>query len=255
MGLFGAPNTFILFYYIMKNWEIKNRTYLLKGMTPLSYTVRSKGLLFFDEEKGINREIRYATNQKSLFIDEQDGNARLGHIIFADGALHTTRDQVLLQQLLSIYHPKAGITWEEVDEAKEAEDEVVMIEREIEALELVKSLDIEDLEAIMRTEIGGSVRSMSSKELKRDAYVFAKKNPKLFKELAEDEDIKLRNLANRAVETGILKLTDGNTVFKFKNGKKVMTVPFDQHPYQALAQYFKTDDGVTLMKSIMNKLD
>ena len=34
-----------------------------------------------------------------------------------------------------------------------------------------------------------------------------------------------------------------------------MTVPFDQHPYSALAQYFKTDDGVTLMKSIMKKLD
>ena len=77
---------------------------------------------------------------------------------------------------------------------------------------------------------------------------------RLFIELSEDEDIKLRNLANRAVESGILQLTDENTVFKFPNGKKVMTVPFDQHPYGALAQYFKTDEGVDLMKSIMKKL-
>ena len=96
---------------------------------------------------------------------------------------------------------------------------------------------------------------MTSKELKRDAYMFARKNPKLFLEVAHDEDIKLRNLANRSVESGILKLTDDGTVFKFAtNGKKVMTVPFDQHPYAALAQYFKTDEGVDLMKSIIKKL-
>ena len=107
----------------------------------------------------------------------------------------------------------------------------------------------------MRTELGSSVGALSSKELKRDAYRFARKNPKLFMELSQDEDIKLRNLANRAVEQGIIMLTDDNTVFKFaSNDKKILTVPFDQHPYAALAQYFKTDDGIDLMKSLTKKL-
>ena len=111
------------------------------------------------------------------------------------------------------------------------------------------------LRAIMRTELGSSVGALSSKELKRDAYRFARKNPKLFMELAHDEDIKLRNLANRAVEQGIIMLTDDNTVFKFaSNDKKIMTVPFDQNPYAALAQYFKTDEGIDLMKSLTKKL-
>ena len=229
---------------------------LTGGQTPLTFKVKSKGLLIWDEEKKANREIRYAINQKSLFVDEQDDNVRLGHIIFEDGILFTSRNQVLLQQLLSEHHPGSGHKWVEIDEVKEAEDEVDTIEKEIEALDLVRNMDIEELEAIMRTELGSSVTKMSSKELKRDAYVFAKANPKLFKELSEDEDIKMRNLANRAVEANILKLTDDNTVFKFaKTGKKVMTVPFDEHPYQALARYFKTDEGVDLMKSIMKKLD
>jgi hypothetical protein len=129
-----------------------------------------------------------------------------------------------------------------------------MIELELEALNLVNTLDIEHLEAIMRTELGSTVSTMSSKEIKRDAYNFAKNDPVLFIELSEDEDIKLRNLANRAVEVGILNLTEDGTVFKLSNGKKVMTVPFDQHPYGALAAYFKTDEGVDLMKSIMKKL-
>ena len=241
-------------------WEIKDRTYILKGnRSPITWTIQSKHtsrkpLLYFDEVKGENKEIRYATNQKSLFVDEQDGFATLGHIIFLDGVLEAPRQMQSLQKLLSLYHPLTNVLWEEVDEAAEAADEVEVMELEIEALSLVRSLDIEHLEAIMRTELGSSVATMTSKELKRDAYRFAQNNPTLFIELSEDEDIKLRNLANLAVESGILQLTDENTVFKFPNGKKVMTVPFDQHPYGALAQYFKTDEGVDLMKSIMKKL-
>ena len=88
---------------------------------------------------------------------------------------------------------------------KLAKDEVEDLEEELDALMLVNEADIEHLEAIMRTELGSSVSSMSSKELKRDAYAFARSNPKLFTDLFNDEDIKLRNLANRAVEMGIIQ--------------------------------------------------
>ena len=235
-------------------WELKDRTYVLKGgLAPLSYHIPSTGILWFDEEKGYNREIRYSTNQRSLFTDEQDGHVRLGHIVFTDGVLTVPHTDPLLQQLLSLYHDRRN-KWEEIDDAKDAADEVDMIEYELDALTLVSELEIEHLEAIMRTELGSAVTKMTSKELKRDAYRFAKHNPSLFIEISQDEDIKLRNLANRAVEANIIKLTDDNTVFKFANGKKIMTVPFDQHPYGALASYFKTDEGVDLMKSITKKL-
>ena len=240
----------------MKNWELKDRTYLLRGMSPLTYKIRSKGFLWFDEDKGINREIRYATNQNSLFVDEQDKHAVLGHVIFNDGALFVPKSQPQLQLLLSVYHPQANVKWMEVDEAKDAEDEIDTLELQLKALNLVGELEIDHLEAIMRTEHGGSVTTMSSKELKRDAYRFAKNDPKLFLELSEDDDLKLRNLASRSVEAGILKLTDDGTVFKLaKTGKKLLTVPFDTNPYAALSQYFKTDEGVGLMKSIIKKLD
>ena len=238
-----------------KKWEIKDRTYILNNIAPLTYKIKSRGILWFDEEEGVNKEIRYCVNQDSLFVKEQDDHARLGHIVFVDGALNVPKNDPALQKLLSIYHPDAGSKWHEHDESVIAEDEVDTIEFELKALNLVNDLDIDHLEAILRTEMGSGVTNLSSKELKRDAFRFAKHNPKLFIEISEDEDIKLRNLANRSVEAGILKLTDDNTVFKFAaNGKKVMTVPFDQHPYAALAQYFKTDEGVDLMKSITKKL-
>ena len=238
----------------VKNWEIKDRTYILSiGYSPLTYTIPTTGLIWFDEENGINRELRYARNQRSLVVEDQDGHVRLEHVSFVDGVLNVPKENPLLQQLLSLYHPKKD-RWYELDTAAEAADEIDTIELEMKAIALVQDLDIEHLEAIMRTELGSSVSKMSSKEIKRDAYRFAKHDPELFIELSEDEDIKLRNLANRAVESGIIKLTEDNTVFKFANGKKIMTVPFDQHPYAALASYFKTDEGVDLMKSITKKL-
>ena len=239
----------------IKKWELKDRTYMLKSMAPLTYKVKARGIIWFDEEKGINREIRYAKNQNSLFVDEQKGPVQLGHIVFVDGVLHTRKSDPMIQQLLSIYHPKAGIDWFELDHQQDAEDELDYVEYQLEAMNVAQEMDIEHLEAILRTELGSAVSTMTSKELKRDGYRFARNNPKLFLEVANDEDIKLRNLANRAVEMGILNLTENGTVFKLSsNNKKILTVPFDQHPYVALTQYFKTDDGVALMKSLLKKL-
>ena len=237
-------------------WEVKDRTYVLaSNRKPLSYKVRSNGLSFYDEDKGINRELRYATNQNSIFVDEQDDIVKLGHVIFVDGVLYVPKSQKPLQQLLSVYHPHANAKWVEIDNQAAAEDEVDIIENSLEAMKLAQSLEISELEAIMRTELGGSVVSLSSKELKRDAYNFASANPKLFIELANDEEIALRNLGSRAVELGILELVDDGTVFRFAdNKKKILTVPFDKHPYKALADYFKTDEGVALHKSLVKKV-
>jgi|TARA_R110000765_G_scaffold394897_3_gene488550 hypothetical protein len=240
----------------MKNWELKDRSYVLSGgISPLTYKIRSVGMLWFDEDKKINRELRYAPNQKSLFVDEQDNRVQIEHVIFENGALYVPRTNVVLQQLLSNYHPEAGKVWEEIDELQEAVDDIDQIELELEALKLVQELEIEHLEAILRTELGSEVTTMSSKEIKRDCYLFAKNNPSLFTEIANDEDIKLRNLANRSVENGVVNLTDDNTTFKWsKTGKKILTVPFDEHPYTAFARFLKTDDGINVMKAIEKKL-
>ena len=69
-------------------WEFKDRTYVIKGANqPPLVSIQAKHsnkkpLLLFDQEKGYNRELRYATNQKSPFVDEQEGYATLGHIYF-----------------------------------------------------------------------------------------------------------------------------------------------------------------------------
>ena len=97
---------------------------------------------------------------------------------------------------------------------------------------------------------------MSSKELKRDALLFAKKNPVLFLELVDDENVELRNIGIKAVEAGIIRLSQDQRTFTWgSNERKLMTVPFDEHPYSALAAWFKTDEGMEIFKSIEKRLN
>ena len=109
----------------------------------------------------------------------------------------------------------------------------------------------------MRVELGSKVGSaMSSKEIKRDLLLFAKRNPKLFIELANDENVMLRNLAIRAEEAGIIILSqDQRTFYWGSNNRKLMNVPFDENPYSAFAAFLKTDEGVEIYKSIDKKLN
>jgi len=116
-------------------------------------------------------------------------------------------------------------------------------------------MDIDQAEAIMRVEVGSKVSKMSSKELKRDLLIFAKNNPKLFVELANDENVQLRNVAIVAAENRIIVLAQDQRTFTWgTNGRKLMNVPFDENPYSAMAAWFKTDEGVEVYKSIEKKL-
>ena len=189
-------------------WELKDRMYYLKGgKKPLSRSIKSSNLYWFDEKKGYEREIKYCQNQKTIFVDEMKGDQRLEHIVFRAGHLYVEKEKTVLQKFLSLYHPdKDKMFYEDMPVARAA-DQVEIIEMEIEALNSAKNLDIDMAEAVMRVEIGSKVSEMSSKELKRDLLLYAKKNPALFLELVNDENVVLRNFGIRATEMGILKLS------------------------------------------------
>jgi len=241
-------------------WEIKDRMYYLaNGVSPLTFTLTAKHsqrhpLMYFDEKLGYERELRYATNQVSVFVDEQKGPSTLAHIVFKNGVLMVPKQKQNLQKLLSLYHPQKNKTYAEQDEVAEAVDELEEINLEIEALVLAQGLDIDHAEAILRTELGTSVNKMTSKELKRDLMLLAKSNPALFISLANDENVELRSFGIRAVEAGILSISPDQKTFMWaSNGKKLMTVPFEEHPYSALARWFKTDEGMQVYSSIEKK--
>jgi len=247
--------------HLEDGWEIKDRNYFLTSdREPLTFTLKSRHtekypLLYFDKETNTQRALRYATNQTSPFVDEQKGECTLKHIIFKDGTLYVPQEYQNLQKLLSIYHPDLNGRYAELKPQAVAQDQLVDLELEIIALTAARDMGVEQAEAIMRVEQGSKVIDLSSKELKRDLLLFAKRNPRLFIELAKDDNVMLRNFGIKAVEAGILNLSGDQRTFTFgSNKRKIMTIPFDENPYSALAAWFKTDEGVEVYKTIEKKL-
>jgi hypothetical protein len=238
-------------------WEYKTRTYLLKNnMAPLTYSIRTAGIYWFDEEQGHERELKYTSNQRTPFVDEMKGDQRLEHVIFRNGTLTVPKEKVVLQKLLSLYHPHKDRLYQEFQPVKQAESQLDWLEFEVAAMSAANNLEIDMMEAVMRAEIGSEVSNMSSKELKRDLLLFAKKNPKLFLELVTDENIQLRNFAIKATEAKIIALSQDQRTFSWAStGRKLMTVPFDEHPYSALAHWFKTDEGMEIYSNIEKRLN
>ena len=97
---------------------------------------------------------------------------------------------------------------------------------------------------------------MSSKELKRDLLLDAQRNPELFLELVNDENVQLRNFGIKATELNIIKLSSDQRTFTWaSNGRQLMNVPFDEHPYSALAAWCTTDEGMEIYSNIEKRLN
>jgi hypothetical protein len=245
---------------VKPEWEIKDRIYYLSGTsTPLTLTIpgkhtRKHALLYFDEKTGKQKEIRYATNHDSPFKEEQEGEATMGHIMFRNGDLRVGKEQQNLQKLLSLYHPLRNRLYQEYDPVEEAYDDLELLDLQTDAAVFAREMDIDDAEAILRVEIGSEVSKLSSKEIKRDLRLFANRNPELFLELAQDDNVGLRNTAIKAAEAGIITLSQDQRTFSWAStGRKLMSVPFDENPYSAMAAYFKTDEGMEVFRSIEKK--
>jgi len=237
-------------------WELKDRIYRLKGnKRPLSRSIKGANIHWFDEEKGYERELKYCSNQRTVFVDEMKGDQRMEHIVFRSGMLIVEKEKVILQKLLSLYHPDKDTMFYEEKPVAKAASQIEYLEMEVEALNAAMNLDVDMAEAVLRVEMGSKVSDMSSKELKRDLLLYAKRNPILFLELLDDDNVMLRNFGIKAVETGIIKLSSDQRTFTWaSNNRKLMTVPFDEHPYSALASWFKTDEGMEVYSNVEKRL-
>ena len=241
---------------IINDWVIKDRIYLLKdGSTPLTFSIRANNIYYFDKEKGYEREIMLTETQHTPFVEEFKGQIRPGRIMFRNGVLHIPKSKVNFQKFMSIYHPKVNKLWYEVKPTARAANQLDVLNIELDAMIEARNLDIDMVEAIMRVELGSKVSKMTSKELKRDILIFAKNKPKLFLDLCRDENIHLRNIGIKATEMGVIRLSsDQRTFIWASNDRKLMNVPFDEHPYSALAAWFKTDEGMEVLQYVEKEL-
>jgi hypothetical protein len=234
-----------------------DKVYRLKIGNPLSYTLASRNhprfpLMWFDEKNNVNRALRYCTNQKSPFEDEQDGNFIIEPIIFEDGFLRVPKNNPVLQEFLH-YHPLNGNIFVEVDKEKDAAAEVEDLNLEVEALIEARQLSLDQIETLTRVMFGKDPSTVSTAELRRDILVFAKRDPKEFLNILNDPELKFQAKVRTFFENKLLILRNSDKEVWFNtatNKKKMLSVPFGEDPYEMVAHYLQSDDGIDSLKML-----
>ena len=246
-----------------KNTTLVSKAYrLTRAERPLYYMLSSRHsvrspLLHFDEEKGINRPLRYARNQKTPFEDEQDGNAILEPVVFEDGMLYVQRENQILQQFLH-YHPGNGMIFEEINESKDASVELEYVELEIDAQVLAKDLPTEKLISISRMLMGNVANSLTTPQLRRDILIYAKNNPEDFIETVNDPLLDLQNEVHGFLDAGFIAFRNNNKDVYYNlpgNKKKMITIPFNEDPNYVITSYLQSDEGIEAYKFLKKRLN
>ena len=232
---------------------------LRRNVAPLSYILPSRNshrhpLMYFDGKS--NRALRYSPNQKTPFEDEQDKNVILEPIIFEDGFLNVPKTNPVLQWFLDI-HPDKGIKFEVVDNEKDAETELEVINYEVDALIAAKQLGLNDLERIGRVILGRDVTKMSTAELKRDVLVYARRSPKEFLNTLNDPMTNMSATVALMFDKGILGYRGSKDVhFNLPNNKKrMLTVPYGEDRDYIVASYLQSDEGLETFKLLEPMLE
>jgi len=237
-----------------------NKVYrLTKDRAPLSFMLPTRNtkrypLLWFDEETGQNKALRYARNQKSPFEDEQDGNVLLDPIIFEDGFLSVPKTNQALQKFLEL-HPLNGFQFQEVNTERDAEAELEVIAYQADALIAARELTIEEAENLTKVIFGKDTSKMTSAEIKRDILVFAKNEPEDFLNLLDDPMISLQAQVQTFFEEGFLLMKKKGAVhFNTKSNKKrMLVVPPGEDKLFIVASFLQSDEGIEALK-LLEKL-
>ena len=231
---------------------------LTRDVAPLSYILPSSHsrrypLMHFDNETGENRTLRYARNQKSPFEDEQDGNAILEPIIFEDGFMTVRKENQVLQQFLH-YHPGNGKVFKELDKAKEAQEDIDIVQQEIDALVAANDMSLERKIAVARV-VFNNVDKMSTAEIKRDILMFAKNEPAEFLEVINDPDLEIDSNIAEFISNNYLELTTKSVALTTgKTKKKLLSLPFGEDPMYIISSWMKSDEGLPTYKMLLKKL-
>jgi hypothetical protein len=230
---------------------------LTRDNAPLSLILASRHtqrypLLHFDEKTGTNKSLRYARNQNSPFMEEQDGNAIIEPIVFENGFLTVRKENQNLQQFLAL-HPGNGRTFVEVDKNKDAQNKVDALNQEVDALIEARQLSIDQVVNMSRVLFNKNVSKMTTAELKRDLLVFAKNNPKDFLLLLKDPMLQLNATVQSFFDSNLLSLRNGDREIWFNtpsNKKKMLNVPYGEDPLHMAVSFFQSDDGIDVLKHL-----
>lgn len=236
-------------------------TFLLKGAykSP-SYIIQSKHkanspLVYWDEQNQRNRSLRYARNQKSVFMDEQDEFAITEPIIFEDGELRVASTNPILIDFLR-KHPRFNQEFYEWDPQKEAKEKYDLEEAILDTKIAVRALNIDKQKSLIRLHTNyttSHLDKMSPEDIKYTMMKLVENNPFEIMEAIDDPETEIDDVATRAVRDGYVSIRNNGRDIHYNlegNKKRALVVPFGEDPVSALSAWLKTDEGLELYNKI-----
>lgn len=235
------------------------------GATPLSWKLPTrhthrKPLLQYDEEKDESRALRYASNQRSFYEDEQKGEVILKHIFFDDGELKIPQNNPTLRKFMEI-HPdneaNGGNKFFKVDPQAIAKANAELLDNRFEAMKLVRELSFDEQKSVMRTVIGDRVDHMESSALVNDIKLLAQNEPDHFLSLVDDPEVETNNDIARIVESKMIQIRKTGVFWSTDEKKtRMLEIPYGEDPMVVLENFFMYDkEGLKIYKELLDKLD
>jgi hypothetical protein len=209
----------------------------------------------FDKQKNKVRQIRYAPNEPSIYVEEQSEHAQREHIIFRNKMLFVPVEKPNLLQFL-LNHPdnraNGGGLFEMIDKSRSAEEELEREFTQFDAISMVRDKDISELLPVAMF-LGINTKRKSA-EIRRDLLMDAKKNPTRFVELFDNPQVKCKSAVIQAVEFQILKeKADG--MYWFDSNRLIITAAAGLDPADVMSRFCLTEKGAPVYDRLLEELD
>ena len=218
----------------------------------------------FDVEKNTNRKIQYVLGEESVFAKEQSDNPVLADIIFVNGALIATPQQVNLLKYLELSNyndsnpnrmPGKTALFYKVNIESDTKDTVETMEVEADALYTARSMEPQKLVGYARTIGVNTDRSMY--EIKHDVMSFARDNPSEFLKSIDDPRTERKQVILDAIDYGIIVFSHHANEINWVMGTKkpiIMHTPVGVEKLDYFVEYTFDSEGEDVYKEIQKKM-
>lgn len=240
---------------IRKEVELTHTEWEIPKGGGIAFMIQQRGITVFDKDTDTVRQMRYAPNENSIWVDEQSDNAKKEAVIFRNGKLMVPKEKPNLRRFLE-NHPQnmanGGSTFKIVNETKKAEDILAKEFSQVEAVAAVRDKDIQELLPVAI--YYGLNIDRSTSDIRYDLLKIAKKKPTEFIQAFDSPQVVARSIIRQAADYQIIDLRKDGAYWFDSNGL-IVSVPVGQKAMDVVTRFCLTEKGSSVLASIEERLE
>jgi hypothetical protein len=234
---------------------LQHAEYEIPKNAGIVYMLPQKGITVYDSEKDTVREMRYCPNEPSIWADEQGDKARKETVCFREGKLFVPKDKPNLRQFMDL-HPmnmaNGGKIFKQVDEKKDAENELAKEFKLNEAIAMVRDKDINELLPIALY-FGVNINKPVT-EIRYNLLNIAKKKTQEFIQSFDSPQVQTRSTIQQAKDYQIINVKSDGTYW-FDSNRLIVSTPVGQDSMDVMVRFCLTEKGASVLSTLEDRLD